>query len=564
MTFFGLIGNISRSYPTLFISLIFLSILSALLEAIGLSLALPVLGKVLDENYDLGNKLGEVLQFTNLETASPHYLIGILLVVFLLKGSAYYLVLYQAQKIAVTVEKDIKGRIHRGVLEAKMTFVRRTKIGTLVNLINKETQTAVVTIKYLSRYIASVAGAVILLCFGLWTAFWVIVGGLVLGAAFLVFMRVLVVWTNRESEKLLGLNNKVSAVAIEDLQAVELIQGMNLKNQKMPLFSDLLTLAVKVKLRLESYKAIMRAYQEPAAILVIGLMVLALKSNSDYSIEASLIATLLLYRTYQKLMGIQEAKRTIVSGLPSFDLCSRFLEDVGQSTDKSHGGKVINHSPSIMFSGVGFSYSNAPVFKSLDWSIKENQLVVVLGPSGSGKSTLVRMLLGFLEPDAGSIRVSGVNFESLDIEAWRESIGLVLQETDLFNGTIKENILIANPRATEKDLNLAVEQAGVRSYIDGLSDGYNTQVGERGAKLSGGQKQRLALARAFIRSPRLLILDEPTSSLDSYSAKMINEALERKRGEFTSIIFSHRKEIIDIADAVYQIDQQRIRKWSGS
>ncbi|MEK9942065.1 MAG: hypothetical protein VW771_06260, partial [Gammaproteobacteria bacterium] len=97
MTFFGLIGNISRSYPTLFYTLIFLSILSALLEAIGLSLALPVVGKVLDENYAVGDKLGEVLQFTNLETASPHYLIGILLVVFLLKGSAYYLVLYQAQ-----------------------------------------------------------------------------------------------------------------------------------------------------------------------------------------------------------------------------------------------------------------------------------------------------------------------------------------------------------------------------------------------------------------------------------------------------------------------------------
>ncbi|MEK9942064.1 MAG: ABC transporter ATP-binding protein, partial [Gammaproteobacteria bacterium] len=466
--------------------------------------------------------------------------------------------------IAVTVEKDIKERIHRGVLEAKMTFVRRTKTGTLVNLINKETQTAVVTIKYLSRYIAYVVGAVILLCFGLWTAFWVIVGGLVLGAAFLGFMKVLVVWTNRESEKLLGLNNKVSAIAIEDLQAVELIQGMNLKNQKMSPFSDLLTLAVKVKLRLESYKAIMRAFQEPAAILVIGLMVFVLKSSSNYSIETSLIATLLLYRTYQKLMGIQEAKRNIVSGLPSYDLCSRFLEDVGQSADKSHDGKLIDCSPSIMFSGVGFSYSNTPVFKSLDWSIKENELVVVLGPSGSGKSTLVRMLLGFLEPDAGSISVSGLDFESLDIEAWRESIGLVLQETVLLNGTIKENILIANPRATEQDLNLAVEQAGVRSYIDGLSNGYNTQVGERGAKLSGGQKQRLALARAFIRSPRLLILDEPTSSLDSYSAKMINEALERKRGEFTSIIFSHRKEIIDVADAVYQIDQQRIRKWSGS
>jgi len=169
-------------------------------------------------------------------------------------------------------------------------------------------------------------------------------------------------------------------------------------------------------------------------------------------------------------------------------------------------------------------------------------------------------LLALAVPKHGEITVNGISLKEIDIRHWRENLGLVLQDTSLFEGSIQENLLAANPSATSNQLDYALRLANVEQIVRNARDGIETQVGERGSKFSGGQRQRITLARAFIRSPSLLVLDEPTSALDGVSAQTLNDALRETKGSITTIIFSHRKEVIEIADEVYELGNKSITK----
>ena len=181
-----------------------------------------------------------------------------------------------------------------------------------------------------------------------------------------------------------------------------------------------------------------------------------------------------------------------------------------------------------------------------------------MGPSGAGKTTLVDMLTALLRPDAGEIWIDGVALGTLDRRAWRRMIGYVPQETLLLNDTIFCNVTLGDPALTAADAERALRAAGAWEFVVATPDGPSTLVGERGARLSGGQRQRLAIARALVHRPRLLILDEATSALDVGSEAQICETLRALRGELTILAVSHRPALAMAADRVYRVHEGRI------
>lgn len=208
--------------------------------------------------------------------------------------------------------------------------------------------------------------------------------------------------------------------------------------------------------------------------------------------------------------------------------------------------------------GVSFSYEGERVLSDVSLELPRGSVVGVVGKSGSGKSTLCRLLMRFWDPDRGSILVSGERIDSLDTGCLRSLEALVEQDTQLFHDSIRDNLLIARPDATQEELEEACRAASVHDFVTSLPQGYDSMVGELGDTLSGGERQRLGLARAFLHDAPLLILDEPTSNLDSLNEGTILRSLDRQRGKRTVLLVSHRASTMSLADASFSMDDGRV------
>lgn len=213
----------------------------------------------------------------------------------------------------------------------------------------------------------------------------------------------------------------------------------------------------------------------------------------------------------------------------------------------------------VRFEGVEFRYrSGGPALIDINLEIRPGETLAVVGPSGSGKSTLVNLIPRLYDPTRGRVLVDGHDVRDLTLESLRRFIGIVPQETILFRGTVRENIAYGSPGADDAQIEAAAKAAYAHDFIVALSDGYDTPCGERGAKLSGGQAQRIALARAVLRDPRILILDEATSSLDSESEALVQQALDRLMVSRTTVVVAHRLSTVQNADRILVLDNGRV------
>ena len=215
----------------------------------------------------------------------------------------------------------------------------------------------------------------------------------------------------------------------------------------------------------------------------------------------------------------------------------------------------------IRFRNVSFSYDDKElVLKDINLDLRPGEKIALVGRSGVGKTTLVSLIPRFYDPTSGSITIDGHNIRDVKLMSLRRQIGIVSQETFLFNGTIKDNIAYGKMKATDEEIVDAAKKANAHNFIMSLEKGYDTPVGERGVKLSGGQRQRIAIARAILRDPRILILDEATSAVDAESEALIQDALEKLMKDRTTIIIAHRLSTILRADKIIVLDERKIEE----
>lgn len=214
----------------------------------------------------------------------------------------------------------------------------------------------------------------------------------------------------------------------------------------------------------------------------------------------------------------------------------------------------------IKFENVGFRYfgSGDSVLDQVDFEAKPGQTVALLGATGSGKTTIINLLPRFYDPTEGRITIDGHDLREVTLESLRAQIGIVLQETTLFTGSIRDNIAFGRPDATMEDITAAAKAAAAHDFITSFADGYDTSVGERGTTLSGGQKQRVAIARALLLNPRILILDDSTSSVDVQTETQIQSALDKLMKDRTSFVIAQRISTVINADLILVMDKGRI------
>lgn len=271
---------------------------------------------------------------------------------------------------------------------------------------------------------------------------------------------------------------------------------------------------------------------------------------------ASIIAA--IYMVFTPMKKIGEA----YSFLQEIRAAIERIEQVFHTQGERGGALPIkNFRNELKYNNVSFSYAseNTPVLKNITLAIKAGEVIAIVGPSGSGKTTLSDLIPRFYDPTEGSLTLDGIDLRDIDLVSLRNLIGIVSQDIILFNDTVKENIAFGNLNASFEEVRKAAEMAYAHEFIEKLPEGYETIIGERGLTLSGGQRQRLAIARAILKNPPILILDEATSSLDTISEALVQKALEGLMKGRTTIVIAHRLSTIKNADRIVVLEDGEIR-----
>jgi ATP-binding cassette, subfamily B, heavy metal transporter len=251
--------------------------------------------------------------------------------------------------------------------------------------------------------------------------------------------------------------------------------------------------------------------------------------------------------------------REIKQGLVDLETMFALLAEYPEVRDKPGAKALSVKNAAIKFDHVSFSYDpERQILKDVSFEVPAGKMVAIVGPSGAGKSTLSRILFRFYDIQAGSVTIDGQDIREVTQQSLRAAIGVVPQDTVLFNDTIYYNIKYGRPDATEAEITEAATLAQIDGFIRTLPQGYKTMVGERGLKLSGGEKQRVAIARTILKSPPILVLDEATSALDSHTEREIQDALDRVAKNRTTLVIAHRLSTIIHADTILVLDKGRI------
>jgi ABC-type multidrug transport system fused ATPase/permease subunit len=291
-------------------------------------------------------------------------------------------------------------------------------------------------------------------------------------------------------------------------------------------------------------------------VLAAGSIMVVNGSLSLGTMVAFLSYTVSFYEPINRLTEIDNIfQEAIAAGERIFEL----LDETSEIEDEPGAMELPALQGDVIFDDVRFRYGTGDeVLRDVTFHMSPGEVVALVGPSGAGKTSIANLLCRFYDPIHGSIKVDGYELRQVRLDSLRNQVAVVLQDTFLFNSTIRENLLYGKPGATEEELRAATEAAFAHDFILALPNGYDTEIGERGVKLSGGQKQRLALARAILADPRILILDEATSSVDAEAEFLIQRALDAVLQGRTALVIAHRLSTIRNADKIIALEEGRI------
>ncbi|GLH65269.1 ABC transporter ATP-binding protein [Parageobacillus sp. G301] len=356
---------------------------------------------------------------------------------------------------------------------------------------------------------------------------------------------------------------ELQAYLHERVQGMPVIKSLAIEEEEQKRFSEQNNNFLTKALMHTSWNAksfsVVNTVTDIAPIIVIGY------AGYQVLIGHITVGTLVAFvgyidRLYSPLRRLVNSSTTLTQSFASMDRMFEFLDETYDIVDAPNAMDCKEVKGDIVFENVTFAYSKnePPVLRDISFSVKAGETIALVGMSGGGKSTLVSLIPRFYDVTKGRILLDGIDIRDIRVRSLRDQIGMVFQDSFLFSDSVKENILLGKPGATDEEVIAAAKAANAHDFIMNLPDGYDTKVGERGIKLSGGQKQRIAIARVFLKNPPLLIFDEATSALDLESEHYIQEAMERLAKNRTTFIVAHRLSTITHADRIFLIEDGKI------
>lgn len=492
-----------------------------------------------------------------------YLLIGVLVILAILRAILNYIVDYWGHALGARMERDMRTDLFKHLQTLSLDYFDNVKTGHImsrvVNDLNHISELAHHGPEDLFISLVMILGSFVILFRIEWRLTLILYGFLTILIWYAVIKRKKMGDAFRlVRKKIANINaqveNSISGIRVAKAftnEAYEM-EKFNLGNQE---FNESREMAYKVMAEFFSGILFLSNLLNVIALGIGGYFVFQELINIG-----DLVAYLLYINFFlQPIRKLTNFTQQLQDGISGFERFMELMKIEPSIADKKSAVELKNVSGRVEFKNVSFSYKEEEVVLSnIDLLIEPGKTLALVGPSGGGKTTLCHLIPRFYEVDSGEILIDGINIKNIKLNSLRKNIGLVQQNVFLFTGTIGENILYGKPDASHEEVIEAAVNANINDFIDSLPEGYDTFVGDKGLKLSGGQKQRISLARAFLKNPSILILDEATSSLDNESEAIIQKALEKLTIGRTVLVIAHRLSTIRNADMIIVLTNQGI------
>lgn len=495
--------------------------------------------------------------FENITVWTVLILIGLVFV----WATSHYLVFIASNSLATSVMHDIRKDIYERLVDLPIFYYKRNRTGEILSrLLNDigiiETFFMNIVVELLAQPITVVAIVTIMITISPKISLYFFsiapIIGLVLGGIGALVQRLS-----------MSVQKNISSVTShiqETIYGIEVIKGFGVEQDikaKFSVANDKYLASTKKELKVRFLGTPSSEFLGAMGVVII--LVLGAVSVKSGAISAGQIVQFIILAAVlsEPLSRSTDVAMVLRKLAPAAE---RVFEVIDSTENEDFTKpKMENIRGSIQFENVVFGYDrDTPVLKGVDLTINEGETIAVVGGSGAGKSTLASLIPAFYEPDEGAVKIDGKDIRAFSAMSIRRQMSLVTQENILFSGTIEENIRLSSSEATKEAVYEAARLAHAHEFISRFADGYQTMLGDKGTRLSGGEKQRIALARAVLRKPRILVLDEATSSLDAESEKLIQQAMLGILGKQTTIIIAHKLSTIMHADRIIVMDSGRI------
>jgi len=489
-------------------------------------------------------------------------LVALLALAFLLKGTLLVLTRGAADYFSFRLREDWATQVFEHYLRARYAYTTSQRQGAMVNNITLEPYRAARAITVLLDFLNRIILASVLLTVLLFTNWQTTIAISLAGALLFFAVRKSTFRYSLHFGKLRQkLYQQISSIGAEATGAVLQVKLFGIYDQ----VTKELTARLKRHTRAETIFRVLNEIPlqstEFLIVLFLSVALIALKRVGDVAPE-SIAAMLGFYvilgqRLLTNVNFIISRRMKIASQIPSLMLMYDLIENIPDREDTETGDELKSLNDDIVFENVIFRHNNGKqVFNGINLRVLKGQITALVGPSGAGKSTFADLILGLYAPDTGDIHIGTRELREFNLRSVRQRIGYVSQTPEIFNTSIRENIRIGRPDASDAELETAARDAHALSFISELPDGFDTVVGDRGVKLSGGQRQRIAIARVILRQPDLYIFDEATSALDTESERLVQDSIQRLARNATIVIIAHRLSTVKSADIIYELDDK--------
>ncbi|SHL45356.1 ABC transporter ATP-binding protein [Flavobacterium chilense] len=461
---------------------------------------------------------------------------------------------------------NLRLSLYTNLVKLPMTFFSQKRVGELNSRISaditqiQDTLTSTIA-EFLRQFILIIGGVILLATESLKLTLLMLAVVPLVAVAAVIFGRFIRKYSKQVQDQVA----ESQVIVEETMQGISIVKAFANEWYEIARYKGKISEVVKLAIKGGKYRGYFASF---IIFCLFGAIVAVVWYGVRLSIAGEMsvgqLISFVLYSTFvgASFGGIAELYAQIQKAIGATERVFELLEETPEKISAAQTTTPLEKiKGNVSFQNVAFSYPSRKeiqVLKDVNFTAEFGQKIAIVGPSGAGKSTISSLLLRFYDITSGEITVDGKNIYDYDLENLRGNMSIVPQDVILFGGTIKENIAYGKPDATNEEIMLAAKQANALNFIEGFPEKFETLVGERGVKLSGGQRQRIAIARALLKNPSILILDEATSSLDSESEKLVQEALEVLMEGRTSIIIAHRLSTIRNADKILVLDNGKI------
>lgn len=569
MSFHPLLLNLARRHPRLILLNVLLGFSGALFNGVSTALIIPVLLSFLGQPVATQGA-PPIIQslLTPFLNAGGDYTLWLMalaiLVLILLKNLASYCNTVVAGLLKRSTANDLRDQGLRLLLEVDMDYYVKTGMGDVINRLNGEVSRAASAVSTITRTLT--VGITVLVFVGLLLSMsWELT---VVSTALLTIVALAnqsSISRSRTFGKLLSEASRNYSSAVLDLiSGMRLVRSTANEQLEYQKITQQIHNREQAEFKAQVISALIDPVNEVAGILallcivMIGRLFLAQQVESFSTILLTYL--FVLFRTLPLIAQLNSARSQLANLSPSLEIAQDFLRRDNKSFMPNGDLLFQALEQGIQFKQLSFAYpgQTKQVLKSIDLYLPRNRTLALVGASGAGKSTLADLLPRFYDPTGGAILLDGQDLCAFDVRSLRRAMGIVSQDTFLFNASVRENIAYGCSDATDDQIIDAAKRANAYDFILQLPDGFETQIGDRGVMLSGGQRQRLAIARALVQNPAILILDEATSALDTVSERLVQEAIEQLSRDRTTLVIAHRLSTVKNADQIAVMDQGKV------